>query len=121
MAGGIQYRVQVHGIQDVINRARRMPQQLIDEIDTDVEITTLETINAAKADAPVLSSKLRNGLQMIPQDAAKMKRTWGGSAEYTRRQEYEHKTRKGFMRRAQFNARTKLRERVRATIARIGR
>jgi len=118
--GGLRVRVEVRGIDEAIRRTKKAREQLLREIDIDVEVTTLETINKARDAAPILTGKLKEGIQIIPQDTKPLSRTWGGLAEYTRRQEYEHKTKKGFMRKAQWAARTALRERVRQTIARIG-
>lgn len=118
--GGIHLRIQVRGVEDVIRRAGLKRARLVREIDMDVEVTTFEAVNMARNGAPVLTGKLQEGIQILPQYTKVLSRTWGGLAEYTRRQEYEHKSKKGFMRRAQWQARSVLRERVRRTIERLG-
>lgn len=117
---GMRVRVRVQGAQDVARRLRGKKQELAEGIDADVEWTTLKAINEARTNSPYKTGELRRGIQLITQDTKPMTRSWGGFRIYTRRQEYEHKTKKGFMRRAQWNARTNLRQRIENTLRRLG-
>lgn len=112
-------RIQAHGVSDAIRQAGRMRQRLIDEIDADVEATLLIAINRSKALAPVDTSQLRNSIVEIRQERAIMRRAYGSDREYARRQEYEHKSKRGYFRKAVWEARTTLRDAVGRSIARL--
>lgn len=122
MAGNrsIRLNVRVQGSAELAAAIGQKRQQLIDGIDRDVEVTTLQAINKARAESPILTGELRRGIQLITQDTKPMSRTWAGTKEYTQKQEYEHATKKGFMRRAQWEARTKLKAAIDQTVGRLG-
>lgn len=116
----LRMRVRVEGTAELARALRGRRQALIDGIDRDVETTTLTAINEARANSPYKTGNLRRQIQLITQDTKPMSRSWGGFAEYTARQEYEHRSKRGFMRRAQWNARANLRDAIQQTIQRLG-
>jgi hypothetical protein len=112
--------IRAHGVQEAIRRAQGLRQQLIDDIDADVEAATLAAVNRSRAAAPVLTGALRNSIDMIPQETRIMRRAFGSDRPYARRQEYEHKTKRGYLRRSLWVARTDLRAAIERSIRRTG-
>lgn len=62
--------------------------------------------NESAGMAPVDTSDLRNNLLASPYRLSPAAWQFGGTLPYTRRQEYEHATKKGFIRKAVWNNRT---------------
>lgn len=119
MAGN---NIRVTGVEEVLRRlGREGAEQLAEEIDGIVERKTLQAINEARGNAPRDTGKLKNSIDMVDQETAPMKRVFGSDVPYATRQEYEHATKKGFFRKAVWNARTPLREEIRDAINRAGR
>src|SRR5690625_4784203 len=71
--------------------------------------------------APTDTGELRANPIASPHRLAPASWQFGGTLAYTRRQEYENKTKKGFIRKAVWNNRTPYRERLREEIARFGK
>ncbi len=66
--------------------------------------------------APVKSGDLRANLISSPYRLKAGTWQFGGTLPYTRRQEYEHKSKKGFIRKAVWNNRTPYREALRREV-----
>lgn len=111
--------IRAQGVAEAIRQAGRMREQLINEIDADVEATMLLAINRSKSLAPVDTSRLRNSIMEVRQERRIMQRAYGSDVEYAQRQEYEHKTKRGYFRKALWEARTTLRDAVGRSIARL--
>lgn len=73
--------------------------------------------NESAGMAPVDSGDLRANLQASPRRLAPGTWEYGGTLPYTRRQEYEHKTRKGFIRKSVWNNRNDYREELRREVS----
>lgn len=86
------------GLTKIGKRIKAIEQDLTRAVDEAVEVRALKMVNDTRADAPVKTGKLRNSIDIIPQDTKPMVRVYGTNVEYARRQEYEHKTKKGFFR-----------------------
>src|SRR5690625_3871608 len=84
------------------------------------EAYTRKMANEAGQMAPVDTGDLRANLIASPHRLAPAAWQFGGTLAYTRRQEYENKTKKGFIRKAVWNNRTQHQDRLRDTIARHG-
>src|SRR5690625_3003683 len=85
------------------------------------ETYTRKMANEAGKQAPVDTGDLRANLIASPHRLAPASWQFGGTLPYTRRQEYEHRTKKGFIRKAVWNNRTAYRERLREEIERFGK
>jgi len=81
------------------------------------ETYTRKMANEAADMAPVKFGDLRANLVASPYRLHRGTWQFGGTLEYTRRQEYEHKTKKGFIRRAVWNNRNDYREAIRREVA----
>ena len=86
------------GLNDVQAKIRSLPAKAKTELDGVVEKRTLLMVNESRERAPKLSGKLANSIDIIPSETRPMTRGYGTNVEYARRQEFEHKTHKGYMR-----------------------
>lgn len=112
----------VTGLDEVLRTLGRAgAEALAEEIDGIVERNTFSMINDARQGAPRKTGKLANSIDMVDQDTKPMERTFGSDVPYATRQEYEHSTQKGFMRKAVWNNRTPLRDEINDAIRRAGR
>lgn len=90
--------IDLQGLREVRNMTEEVRNRLMDEVDAVTERRAMKLVNDARADAPRKTGKLANGLDIIDQHTEKGVRVIGTEVEYTQRQEYEHKTKKGFIR-----------------------
>lgn len=115
-------RIRVTGLDEVLESlGERGGKRLAEEIDGIVEQVVFEMINDARTMTPRDTGKLANSIDMVDQDTKPMERTFGSDVPYATRQEYEHATQKGFMRKAVWNNRTYLRDEINDAIKRTGR
>lgn len=119
MAKGSHLQVSVKGVDRAIKEAGFKKKRMIQRLEKDVEVTTLEAINDARSNAPRLTGQLIRSIKEIKREREYLSRTYGAGVPYARRQEYEHKTKRGFMRKSAWNARRSLRKRVRKTIREV--
>ncbi|EOW9526580.1 hypothetical protein ACO11K_000161 [Bacillus cytotoxicus] len=61
--------------------------------------------NTAANRAPVDSGLLSNSIQSSPKQLSKLNWSYGANVPYAQRQEYEHRTKKGFIRKTVFEGR----------------
>lgn len=88
-------------------------QAALDDVDKVTETYTRKMANESAAMAPVLDNILAPSIVASPAQVEKGVWEYGSNLEYAQRQEYEHKTRKGFIRKAVWNNRTPYRVAVR--------
>ena len=74
---------------------------------------TRKMANEAGKNAPVKDNVLRPNIIASPRRIEKGTWEFGGTVDYARRQEYEHKTKKGFIRKAVWNNREPYRKELR--------
>ena len=116
-----QNHIRITGVDAVLRALGQAgAEALADEIDGIVERKVLEMINDARTMAPRDTGQLVNSIDMVDQETKPMKRTFGSDLPYATRQEYEHATKKGFMRKAIWNNRTPLRDEIKDAIERAG-
>jgi hypothetical protein len=109
--------VRVTGVEEVLRMlGEQGAQQLAHEIDRAVERKVRTMANEAATDAPVKTGKLAASIPPSVEKLEEMKWRFGSDVEYATRQEYEHATKKGFMRKAVWNNREQLRQDVREVI-----
>ena len=83
------------------------------------ETYTRKMANEAGENAPVDSGDLRANLLASPHRLTPTTWEFGGTLPYTRRQEYEHKSKKGFIRKAVWSNRNDYREALRREVAKF--
>jgi hypothetical protein len=93
--------------------------KLVKDLDNIVEKNALKIANEAKQNAPRDSGALKNSIHLWGRKAV-LKRTVGSDRPYAQRQEYEHKTQKGFFRKAMWNGRKPLKSDIEKRIKEIG-
>lgn len=93
-------------------------QQLRQEIDQAVERAARTMANEAAHNAPVKTGKLAASIPPSVENVGEMKWQFGSDVEYATRQEYEHSTKKGFLRKAVWNNREQFRQDVREVVNR---
>ena len=83
------------------------------------ETYTRKMANDSADMAPVKSGDLRANLAASPRRLKPAVWEYGGTLPYTRRQEYEHKTKKGFIRKSVWKNRNDYREALRREVSKF--
>lgn len=114
-----QFRIRVDGVEDVMRTLGSAgAEQFAREIDQLTELNTREMANKAHDMAPHLTGKLKGGIVSSVNKIGEGHWEFGdGGVEYSQKQEYEHKSKKGFFRKAVWNGRTKFRRDIVQKIA----
>lgn len=105
--------VKTFGIKEVRSAFLKRGNSALDKADKVTETYTRKMANESAEMAPVDTGKLKNSIAASPERVAKGQWQYGSDVEYARRQEYEHRTRKGFIRKSVWNNRDKYRETLR--------
>lgn len=108
--------IKVQGIEKVMNDFSQRGIAAQYRADRVTETYTRKMANESADRAPVESGDLRANLVSSPRRVTNAVWEFGGTLAYTRRQEYEHKTRKGFIRKTVWRNRTPYREAVRREV-----
>lgn len=91
-------RLNVEGLADFRHMADEMYNRTTAYVDEAVERRALLIVNDIKSNAPRLTGRLANSFDIVPQYTKLGQRAIGSEIEYAQRQEYEHATKKGFVR-----------------------
>lgn len=105
--------VKSFGTKEVAKMFLKKSDEAFNIADNVTETYTRKMANESAEMAPVDTGKLKNSIAASPERIAKGEWQYGSDVEYARRQEYEHRTRKGFIRKAVWNNRDKYRETLR--------
>lgn len=110
-------KVKIDGIDEIRNRLGvRGAKALGYKVDKVTEFHTLKMANDAANNAPERDRHLKNSITASPKRLSKGAWQFGSDRPYAQRQEYEHKTRKGFFRKALWNGRNPFRNDIRDLI-----
>lgn len=90
--------INIRGLQDFTRMADATYTEVQEQVDRAVERRALLIVNDIKQDAPRKTGRLANSFDIVPQYTQKGQRAIGSEIEYATRQEYEHATKKGFVR-----------------------
>ena len=113
--------VKVTGLDDVLRKLdKQLGQQAVDDLDKITEAYARKMANESAEMAPIKDGLLRNSIASSPQVSDDDTHVWeyGSNLPYATRQEYEHKTNKGFVRKAVWNNREKYRAAIKKRITR---
>lgn len=89
---------QIKGLQNTLDKLSADPiRKAVDEVTED---TTYKMVNHATQNAPRLHGRLAGSIASSPTKRAEASWTWGSDMPYATRQEYEHATRRAFIRNA---------------------
>lgn len=114
------FKVRVN-IAEALAKAKRTNTELDQAVEAEVEKAALRTVNDAATNAPRRDGHLKNSITSSPKRIKAY--TWrvGSDRPYAARQEYEHKTNRGFFRKALFNERTRFRDALAKLLEKVGR
>jgi len=110
--------VKMQGLNEVMRDFSLKGIQAQNKADKVTETYTRKMANDAANNAPVDTGDLRANLLASPRRLKQATWEFGGTLAYTRRQEYEHKTKKGFIRKAVWANRNDYRMKLREELAR---
>ena len=109
--------VNVKGLDDVMKDFSLAGMKAQGRADKVTETYTRKMANESGEMAPVKRGDLRANVIASPRRLKPAVWEFGGTLAYARRQEYEHSSKKGFIRKAVWNNRTPYRERLREEVA----
>jgi hypothetical protein len=110
--------IRASGVEDVLRQlGEQAADELTEELDKVVQRHAVKIANQAKHNAPVKSGKLKGSIHIYGRPV-KLRRVIGSNVPYATRQEYEHKTKKGYFRRALWKGRKPFRDDIERTIKR---
>lgn len=100
------FNVKIDGLGDVLKMFDSVGgQQAVNDIDKITETYARKMASDSAEMAPVDTGALKNSLASSPRQATEPHTwQWGSDKPYATRQEYEHKTKKAFVRRAIWNS-----------------
>lgn len=105
--------VKVTGVDDIIRKLNRhMGAQAIADVDKITEAYARSMANESAEMAPVKDGALRNSIASSPEQIEEHVWQYGSNLPYAKRQEYEHKTNKAFIRKSIWNNRDKYRNAI---------
>lgn len=101
----VNFNVKIDGLGDVLKMFDQVGgQQAVNDIDKITETYARKMASDSAGMAPVDTGALKNSLASSPRQAPEPHTwQWGSDKEYATRQEYEHKTKKAFVRKAIWN------------------
>lgn len=112
------FYVDVKGVKEALEKAKEARTQLAQSIGREVSNASRRVVNEAKKTAPRKTGMLVNSIDIL--DSKPFTRIIGSNLPYAARQEYEHKTLRGFFRKALFNERERFRQNLANIIKRVG-
>jgi hypothetical protein len=111
----VRITVRASGVREAIERLGN-PDGLIRELDRVTEKHTRLMANEASHAAPVKTGRLASSIPPSVEKEQEMVWIFGSDVEYAQRQEYEHRTKKAFFRKAIWDGRASFREEIRNII-----
>ena len=108
--------ISVVGLEKALSDMTKKGRQAAQKADKVTEKYTRRMANEAGQGAPVKSGDLRANVIASPRRLKLGEWEFGGTLAYARRQEYEHKTHKGFIRKAVWNNRKAYRDEMRKEV-----
>lgn len=109
--------VKATGVESTINKLTIAGVKAKTASDRVAETYARKMANESADNAPVKSGDLRANLASSPHRISAGVWQFGGTLAYTRRQEYEHPSRKGFIRKAVWGNRNDYREALRREVS----
>ena len=111
--------VNILGADDIIKKFGSMADKALNVSDKVTETYTRNMANTSGQLAPVESGDLRNSIIASPKRIKVGVWEYGSTLQYARRQEYEHKSKKGFIRRSVWKNREAYREALRREMTKL--
>lgn len=108
--------IRVQGIEKVMNDFSQKGLAAQYRADKVTETYTRKMANESAGMAPVKSGDMRANILASPRRVSNAVWEYGGTLAYTRRQEYEHKSKKGFIRKAVWKNRNAYRDAIKREV-----
>jgi|SRR5690625_4505708 len=108
--------IKVQGLDKVMKDFSIAGMKAQGEADKTTETYARKMANDASSNAPVDSGDLRANIAASPRRLKLATWEFGGTLPYARRQEYENRTHKGFIRKAVWNNRAEYRDAVKRAV-----
>jgi hypothetical protein len=112
------FSVNIKGVQEALRKAKGTRADLLKALDSETERAALRVVNEAREDAPRKDGHLKNSIDIY--EESPLTRVVGSDRPYAQRQEYEHKTNRGFFRKALFRERTRFRAAITKLLRKVG-
>lgn len=113
----MKFNVKVTGINEVRNKlGARAASELEGALDLDIGVGTRKIANQAADNAPIETGALKASIRYSTRRDGSMSWHFGSYLPYALRQEYEHKTKNAYMRRAWWAGTPELAAEIRATL-----
>lgn len=109
--------IKVQGIDKVMRDFSRKGEQARQRVDKVTETYTRKMANESAGMAPVDTGDLRASIAASPRRMQLGTWEYGSELPYARRQEYEHKSKKGFIRKSVWNNRESYRNAIRKELS----
>lgn len=112
------FNVNVSGLNDVLRMLDDGP--LKTDLDRITEAYTRKMANETAQAAPVDTGKLKNSFPPSVRKEADVSWSYGSDVPYAKKQEYEHRTKKGFVRKTVWNNRELYRNKINERLGEMG-
>jgi hypothetical protein len=112
------FSVNVSGLQDVLRTLDAGPVKT--DLDRITEAYTRKMANETAQAAPVDTGRLRNSFPPSVRKEADVHWSFGSDVEYAKVQEYEHRSKKGFVRKSVWNNRELYRNKINERLGEMG-
>lgn len=118
------FNVSIKGVDAVVKKFDRLSGEKVStELERVTETYARKMANESAAQAPRLTGQLKNSIVSSPRamDGKRGVWQWGSNLAYAQRQEYEHKSHKGFIRKSVWSNRDLYRKAIRQRIVDLGK
>jgi hypothetical protein len=112
------FNVNVSGLNDVLRMLDDGPVKT--DLDRITEAYTRKMANETAMAAPVDTGKLKNSFPPSVRKDADVSWSYGSDVPYAKKQEYEHRTKKGFVRKTVWNNREPYRNKINERLGEMG-
>jgi hypothetical protein len=112
------FNVNVSGLNDVLRMLDDGPVKT--DLDRITEAYTRKMANETAQAAPVDTGKLKNSFPPSVRKEADVSWSYGSDVPYAKKQEYEHRTKKGFVRKPVWNNREPYRNKINERLGEMG-
>ncbi|MGD6775229.1 HK97 gp10 family phage protein [Sutcliffiella horikoshii] len=118
----MKFKVKVTGADELIKKlGSKAADQLLKDLDGITEKNTLKMANDAAEGAPRRDGHLKNSIISSVRRVSAATYTFGSDRPYAARQEYEHRTHKGFFRKSLWKNRAVFRKEIVEQLKKVGR
>ncbi|MFU8688477.1 HK97 gp10 family phage protein [Rossellomorea sp. FS2] len=119
--GSVKYTITAKGAAEVMKAlGAEGAKALEDRLDLIVEANAVKIANEAKENAPERDRFLKRSIKLYGKPV-RLERTIGSNMPYAQRQEYEHKSKRGYFRKALWSGREPFRSAIQNEIKKLGR